>query len=300
MLGFDDARVILSIHRSGTLSAAARALSVDQSTVSRRLAALEASLGTALFERSSDGYRATPAVQRVLLRLERLEEELDGLQRELAGKETRLAGRVRLTAPDAFGARFLAPALASFRRRHPEIEVELHVTNRALNLYKREADVALRLQRPVESALVARKAAELGTGLYAARSYIEEHGRPRANRRGLDMRGLDLIGYGEAFQPEEEVRWLERHGRGARIALRTNSAQAQLEAAAAGIGLAILPAYLAEGRPELVRLLAPSRVLVRSMWIVVTRELRGVARVRALRDFLVEVLAANATRLRGP
>jgi DNA-binding transcriptional LysR family regulator len=295
MFSWDDARYFLEVHRAGSFSAAGRRLRVNQSTVGRRLAALEGTLGARLFERTPDGYVLTVAGEAFLARAEKMEEEGLAATREVAGHEARLAGTVRLTAPETFGSRFLASRLMAFHKRYPDIDLELVADNRALSLTRREADVALRLARPAQPLLVTRQLAEVTSALYASKAYLAEHGRPRPP----ELSGHLLIGFDETFQPEAEVLWLARNARGAREVLKSNSPQAQLEAASAGMGLALLPCYLADPVPGLVRVLPASKGVVRGLWLVLHRDLRHVPRVRALADFLTEVLGQEQPLLRG-
>ena len=296
MFGWDDARYFLEIHRAGSLSAAGRGLRVNQSTVGRRLAALESVLGVRLFDRTPEGYVLTPAGEVLLPRAERMEEEALAAARDVAGGEARLAGTVRLTAPEAFGSRFLTARLADFHRRYPDITLELVADNRAFSLSRREADVALRLARPVQPLLVTRQVAEVGTTLYASKDYLAARGKPRP---GHQLSGHQLIGFDETFQPEAEVRWLAQHARSARVVFKSNSPQSQLAAAEAGMGLALLPCYLADPVPGLVRVLPVSKGVVRGLWLVLHRDLRHTARVRALADFLSETLHRERAVLRG-
>ncbi|MCY1080195.1 LysR family transcriptional regulator [Archangium lansingense] len=295
MFGWDDARFFLEIHRAGSLSAAGRRLRVNQSTVGRRLAALESVLRVRLFDRTPGGYLLTPAGETLLPRAERMEEEALAAARDVAGGEARLAGTVRLTAPEAFGSRFLTSRLAGFHQRYPDITLELVADNRTFSLSRREADVALRLARPVQPLLVTRQVAEVGTTLYASKGYLSARRKPRTP----DLSGHQLIGFDETFQPEAEVRWLAQHARSARVVFKSNSPQSQLAAAEAGLGLALLPCYLADPVPGLVRVLPVSKGVVRSLWLVLHRDLRHTARVRALADFLGETLHRERGALRG-
>lgn len=295
MFDWNDTRYFLAVHRARSLSAAGRLLQIDQSTVGRRLASLEQALGVRLFDRTPDGYILTSAGERLLPRLEAIEQEMHSIDRDLAGRESSLSGAVRLTAPDAFSSRLLTPLLADFCRCHPEITIELLADNRTVSLSKREADLALRLARPKQPLLFTRQVAEVGSALYAARSYLTRHG----NKRQPGFAGDDFIGFDETFQPELEVSWLSRHARAARLVYRANSTHAQLSAATAGIGIALLPCYLAADVPELTEILPSSQVVTRSLWLVVHRDLRRAARIRAISDFLIAAIQAQAARLRG-
>jgi len=178
---WNDARYFLAISRLGSLSAAARHLRVQQSTVGRRLAALEAALAARLFERTPDGYVPTGAGEALVQRAERIEAEALAAERELAGREGRVAGSVRVTAPQAFGFGFVVPLLAKLHAEQPDVLVELVADNSALNLSRREADLALRIGRPLQPHLVMRKLSDIADGLYASRAYLERHGPVRAD-----------------------------------------------------------------------------------------------------------------------
>jgi DNA-binding transcriptional LysR family regulator len=295
MLDWDDVRFFLALQRARTLGTAARQLGVNASTVARRLAALEAQLETRVLERSEGGYVLTEGGEALLARAEAMEDAALGAEREVAGREARLSGTLRLTAPEALGGFFLPPLLARFQQRYPDIDLELVADNRPLSISRREADLALRLVRPTQPSLVVRRVAEVGTALFASRAYLDSHPPVRPP----DLEGHALIGYDEPFVPELEQRWLQQQARGARVRLRTARVQAQLEAAHAGLGLALLPCYLARARGGLVQVLPPSRVVRRSLWLVVHEDLRHLARVRALSDFLVRQLAAAKAALAG-
>lgn len=295
MFDWDDARYFLAVRRTGSLSAAGRQLKVEQSTVGRRITALEGALGVRLFDRTPDGFILTPAGETLLPRFERIEEEVYAVEREAGGREARLSGTVRLTVPENLGSFFITPPLASFRSRYPDISLELVADNRTLSLSKREADVALRLSRPTQPLLITRRLAEVGTALYASEKYLSSRGRPRPP----DFTGHDFIGFDEAFQPAEETRWLAQHAKGVHTPFKSNSVRTMLSASLAGMGLALLPCYVAEGFASLVRVLPPSKVVMRELWLVLHRDLRHSARIRALTDFLTEETRTHAALLEG-
>lgn len=295
MFPWDDARFFLAIHRTGSLTQAARTLGVNQSTVSRRLAALEHDLGARLFVRSADGYAASPAGERLIARAERMEEEATAMAREASGHAQSLRGTVRITAPDAFGPFYLVPLLGELQKKEPQIEIELVPENRLFNLTKREADMAVRVGRPSEAMVVARHVADMGMSLYASTSYVKTRGRPR----GDDLSGHDLIGFDESLASTTDARWFAARAKGARLAFRTTSTNAQLHAAIAGMGIAFLPCYLADGVKNLVRLRAPHTTIALEIWILVHPDLRHTARIRTAADFLASALAARKSELLG-
>ena len=294
MTSWDDARYFLAVARTGNLSAAARALKVNATTVGRRLRALEATLGSRLFDRA-DRYVLTLPGEAFLRRAERIEQEFQSASLAVSGHEQRLTGTLRVTAPASFGPFFLVGLIAEFQKAHPEVVVELIAETRWFNLTKREADVAIRAPRPTQPELVTKQLGVLGSGLYASRGYLEARGAP-----GEDFAGHDFIGFDETFHPGVEVKWLEEHLGKGRIRFRANSAHMIAAATAAGIGLGIFPSVLAELFPELVLVRPPPEVALTEVWLVVHPELRQAARVRAFIDFLDEAMPRHDARLRGP
>jgi DNA-binding transcriptional LysR family regulator len=295
MFDWDDARFFLAVHRTGSLSAAGRRIQVNQTTVGRRIASLEETLGVRLFEKGARGFTLTGAGERFLPHAERIEDEVHATALEISGQESRLSGTVRVTAADAFGPFFVTPLLAEFRGRYPEIEVELNADVRVLSLSKREADIALRNLRPKEATLVSRKLANFGIAMYASKSYVEARGRPK----GRDLSAHDLIDFETSVSPTQEARWYEQNARKGRTVFRSNSTWANLHACAAGLGLALIPCYLGDPHPGLVRVMPPEDVIVRDLYMVMHRDLRHSARVRACADFLVRAHAKRALELAG-
>jgi DNA-binding transcriptional LysR family regulator len=293
MIVWDDARFFLAVHRARSLSAAGRALGVNQSTVGRRVAALEEALGARLFFQTPDGYVLAPAGERMLARAERMEDEALAIARELSGDEGKLTGTVRVTAPDAFGARVITPLLAEFVRRYPEIELELVADNRALSLSKREADLAVRVGKPSEPSLIVRRLAAFAQAIYASKRYVAERGKPR----GLDFDGHDFVDL-EPPSAREAV-WVAQHARRARVVFTSNATLSQLAAVQEGLGLGVLPCYLGDTDPNLVRVCPPIAAVSRELWLVLHRDLQHAARIRACAEFLVEALSARAAELNG-
>jgi DNA-binding transcriptional LysR family regulator len=290
---WDDARHFLALYRAGSLSAAARELKVNQSTVGRRIAALEEVLGVRLFAKTPEGYVVTPDGERLVPRAERMEEETLAVIREVAD-ESSLSGLVRITSTDAFGARMLTRILVELHARYPDIQLEIIADNRLLSLARREADLSLRFARPSDPFVVARKLMDFGQALYASKEYIARRGCPRSP----DFKGhsfIDLRGPGTQLEAE----WLEPRAKQGRIVFTTGSTVAQLEATLGGMGLAVLPCYLADPEPTLVRVLGPDEVVQRTLWLVIHRDLQRSARVRACADFIAEGLAKREALVRG-
>jgi DNA-binding transcriptional LysR family regulator len=286
----NDLGTVLAVARGGSLSAAARVLGVNHSTVSRRLAALEAACGQTLFRRLSRGYVATPAGESLIEAAERLEAELQGLERLLSGRDIRLRGTLRLTAPDDIANHLVLPLLANFHRAFPEILLELVIDNRTLNLGRREADVALRATNTPQASLVGRRVAGLAATVYAPRALLEEAETPE---------DLPWVAWEDDGQSNNLKSWIEAKAPPERIAYRANSVANQFAALRAGLGQGALPCYLGDAAPELVRVLPPQPELEAGLWILTHPDLRQAARVAALTEFLFTELKRRAPLLSG-
>lgn len=287
MLDWDDVRHFLAVRRTGTLAGAGAALRLDPTTVGRRLAALEDALGAKLFERTTSGYVATDAGERLVPRAEALEREALAFERAVLGDDDRLAGTVKLTATEMIATRFLAPHLGKLRRRYPEICVDLICSAESFDLSRREADVALRLARPREEHLVVRKLANVELGLYASRDYLERSG-PVASDGPLD--GHELVFFADTRAFGRENAWLEaRRGTGS-IALRSNSVSTLYSAVVGGAGIGLVPRLVADREEALVRVDRSSGPAPREIWQMVHKDLAKNARIRAVLGFLAEIL----------
>lgn len=295
-LDWDDLRHFLAIARHGTLSAAARVLGVRQSTMSRRLAALEARAGAQLLQKTPDGYRPTAAGEAILGPVERIEAEADTVARTITGTDLRLAGSVRITTIDTLAAHVLMPVLSGFAQRYPDIELELLTDARNLDLTRREADVALRLAPFTQPGVVARRLARIGFGVYASAAYLERHGPPDFVNGAAGQRLV--LPLGELLQ-SPEMRWFTACTHAAVAGLRCNSRQAARAGIEAGLGIGCLARYLGDGR-GLVRLDAGPPPPARELWYGVHEDIRHTARIRALAASLAEGFAASAARLDPP
>lgn len=296
MASWDDLRLALAVARGGGLARAATTLGVNPSTVFRRLNALEAELAVRLFDRQSGAWRPTEAGQRLLDGAERVEAEVLALDRELSGRDLRLTGSLRVTSSESLAFRILPGLLAAFRAAHPGISVDLLVDNRMLSLSRREADVALRPTRPREPDLFGRKLADVAWALYASEEYVAARGRP-AGPEALACHAM--IGWSEPPGPIRAAAWLAERVPAEAMALRSGSLLAQLQAAGAGLGIALLPCYLGDPAPHLVRLCAPIAEVARELWIVTHADLKGTARIRAFLAIAVEAIAAVRELVEG-
>ena len=285
----------LAIAEVGSLSGAARQLGVSQPTLTRRVAGLEESLGAELFRRSPRGLELTEAGEAILPHAQRMAEGAGELELAVSGRDRALAGLVRITATEGVALEWLTPALAGFREGQPHIDVEIIVRNTAVNVLRREADIAIRLGRPRQAGLVARKVADLGLGLYASRSYLEGRGHPRTR---ADFVGHQAVAFDEVDRYTGAGSWLEKHVDGAHVVYRANTLGAQLAAIRAGFGVGGQACFIAERYPDLVRLLPENRIDL-EIWLVTHPGLRRSARMRAMYDFLADALTAARPLLAG-
>jgi DNA-binding transcriptional LysR family regulator len=293
----NDLPLVLAVARAGTLARAAAALGVDASTVFRRLGALEKRLGSRLFERVGGAYHATPAGERMRITAERMEEDVRALERDLLGKDLRLEGHVRVTTSESLAYRLLPSPIKAFRLAHPGISLEVNLDNRRLDLTRREADVAIRAVRPTQGELWGRKLADIAWATYRLRS---EQKRPKRRQpRGGTDAALPYIGWDESSQSLRVAQWIEKAAAG-NLTYRTGSLLHQLAAAKAGIGRAVLPCYLGDAEPTLVReRRQPIAELADELWIITHIQLKHTARIRAFLDMVGEGLKRERDLIAG-
>lgn len=284
LANWDDLRVFLAVARAGSLSGAARELGVNHSTVFRRIAGFEETLGVRLFERLPSGYALTSAGEETLGIVERVETDITTLDRTVTGQDLRLSGTVRITATDMLGLWLLPDHLRRFREAYPGIEVEIVVGNEALNLSRRETDIALRIGNTPPETLVGRRVGDLGFAIYGAPDYC-------ASRQGADLAQHDWIGFDSAHAPL--TRQLEKLLPDMRPAVRSNSVACAVRLAKAGLGLALLPCAVAELKPDLIRVAELPGTFSLGLWLLTHEDLRHTARIRAAMEFLTPVLAES-------
>lgn len=279
---WDDLRVLLAIARTGTLSAAARALGQSQPTMGRRLQALEAALGQTLFQRTPDGFVLTDEGSAVLTHAERMEADALALSRQLEGAEAQLEGMLRVSSSDWFGLHALAPLCAELTVRHPRITVELLTDARLYSLARREADLAVRIVPFDEPDVIQRRLTHLDYALYASADSPAEPG-PEPRLVTLDV----------GFSEMPDAVWLRQQYPAGRVAFRSNNRHIQAVTCAAGVGVAVLPCLLGDSHPGLRRVATASPPPGRDVWLGYHRDLRRLPRLRALLDLLTERFEAG-------
>ncbi|WP_186394741.1 LysR family transcriptional regulator [Stappia sp. TSB10GB4] len=288
-MNWDDTRIFLAVARSGQLLAAARALSVNHATVARRLSALEDDLGVKLVDRRTTGSALTTAGERFLATAERIEAEMLEARAEIGDADVAVSGTVRIGAPDGFGVAFLAPRLGTLTERHPALTLQLVPVPRAVSLSRREADIAITVERPDHGRLVARKLVDYTLGLYASRDYLAHAGAPQT---AADLKAHALVGYVEDLVYSGALAYAEEIDRTFQPRFEIASALGQTEAVRSGAGIGILHAFIARSDPDLVQVL-PERTIARSYWLVLHESVRDLGRVRVVADFISEAVASE-------
>lgn len=281
-MDWDHLRVFLAIARQGQLLSAARKLGLNHATVSRRLDALEESLGTQLFVRRPAGSTLTAAGERLMDVAERLETEVLGISEELRDIEADVSGTVRIGAPDGLGNCFLAAELGALVAMHPGLVIELVPLPRIFSLSRREADLAIVLDQPADGRLVVSRLADYSLSLYASRAYLDRAGVPKTAEGLADhvlVAGVEDMAYSSALDYGELLE--KTPGRKFRCA----SVVGQLEAVRAGTGIGILHDFAVSGEMGLVRIL-PKVSFRRSYYLLSHPEAASVRRIVTCRDFL--------------
>lgn len=285
---WDDLRFLVEIGRCGSLAAASRRLRVDQTTVARRLRALERRLGAVLFERIDGRWIATAIGARVLQRVDGIEESVAGIQRIAASGKGAVGGVVRLTSVASIAVGYLVPRLPALYARHPELTIDLIESNENLSISRREADIAIRLARPDSGDFLIRKLVDCGLALYTS-----------ADRDAAKAAADGWVAYREDLAQTPETRWIEQHRGEGRIRLHSNSPNGLAAAIAGGVGRGLLPCFLGDAWPGLRRLGGREPVLSRPLWMLSHREARRQASVSAVAQWLVECFEADAADFVG-
>jgi DNA-binding transcriptional LysR family regulator len=284
MLGdWDDVRFFLAVARTGSFSAAAVQLNTKQTTVGRRIQALERRLGAKLFDRHRHGMEVTPAARSVLVQAESMMVNATAIERHLAGIDDEMSGGVRVAVTEGLASNWLVPRLIELRQRHPDIVVQIITGDQLLDLATRQADIAIRFVRPTSAQLVAARVGSFGVALFAAPSYVERHGLPT---RLDDLANHDLIDHTVLHGLPAMRPWTEVVERSARVVLRSNSPIASIHAVIEGFGIGIFPTYVKKYRTLIE---APIDLgIVRDIWLVSHEETNKGARIRAVIDYIRE------------
>ncbi|MES1952492.1 LysR family regulatory protein [Salinisphaera sp. S4-8] len=286
-IAWDDLRLVLAIERAGTLAGAARTLGLHHATVYRRLIACERALGTRLFERDRGRHVPTAAGAEWVAVADDMDGAVVDVARRMAGRDFQAAGTVRLTTTDTLLHGLVSPVLAAFRQRFPAIRLDVRLSNAPLDLARRDADLAIRAGDAPPDPLIAQRLGEIAIARYRCAQH-----RPPPNA---------WVGLSEAVSFAALHRWMAAHVDEDDIALQVDSMLAIQRAAADGLGDALLPCYLADTDTQLLRVGTPIPELATPAWLLVHPDMRRTARVRALRDALIDAFASPdvCSRLAG-
>ncbi|MCB1520868.1 MAG: LysR family transcriptional regulator [Hyphomicrobiaceae bacterium] len=287
---WDLLRIFLQVARAGQFLAASRRLGLDQATVTRRIRALEAALGVRLFDRRPAGSALTAAGQRLIAHAERIEAEVLGLSSAFAQEGARIDGAVRVGAPDGFGTLFLAARLVPLVERHPALEVQLVPVPRSFSLSRREADIAITVERPAEGRLRVQKLTDYALSLYASRGYLDQAPALRSRQDLARHRHVTYVS-DLLFAPSLDFR--QDLGLGDAPEFQCASVLGQIEAVRSGMGIGLLHDYAVarvDGavRSGIVNVLPKIR-FTRSYWIVTHADIAQSAAVRAVHDYIVAI-----------
>ncbi|MCB1418571.1 MAG: LysR family transcriptional regulator [Notoacmeibacter sp.] len=285
-MNWDDVRIFLAVARSGQILGAARRLGLNHATVSRRLAALESDVKAKLVNRMTTGTELTPDGERFLETAERMESEMIAVRAELARSDDDITGTVRIGAPDGFGVAWLASHLGGITELHPGLSVQLVPIPRSFSLSRREADIAITVERPAEGRLVAGKLVDYTLGLYASRGYAGKHGLPSA---AAELPSHRLVGYVEDLVINPSLDYAREIHPDWNASFCISSALGQTEAVRSGAGIGILHTFIARQHDDLVAVpgFQPIR---RAYWIVYHESLRPVQRIQAVVRYIQDAV----------
>jgi DNA-binding transcriptional LysR family regulator len=289
---WSDLRFVLAVGQEGTLAGAARRLGVTHPTVFRRLRDMEARLETTLFERQRRGYVPTVSGAAVIEVAEGISEDILTLERRIGGHNIRLSGVLRLTTVETLIRDVLCHTLQRFSQTHPNIQLELVISNQLASLSKRETDMAIRIATEVPEQLEGERLSNVAHAVYAAAGYLEKKSRQ-------DLGQCSWLMLEESFGHTPFNPWIRKTYPEAPIALRSNTVLTLFEATRSGFGLSILPYFLADPEPGLVRLTDPIDELTAGLWLLVHPELINAARVHAFKAFFLPEMADIRPLLEG-
>jgi len=276
---WDEFRLVKAIADTQSLGGAGESLGLNHSTVFRRLNALEGQLGSRLFERSRTGYTLTAGGEEMVALASRMAEEIVNFERKVAGRDIKPSGELRVTTADTIFAHLLAPLLIGFRNQCPDITVEIIVDNRNLNLSRRDADIALRAAREPPETLVGRRLATLSWAVFASRKLTQ------SLPSGIEMTQAPWIGLADPIADIAAAKWMASAIPSSQVRVRVNAMSSVLAAIEAGLGYGVLPCFVGDRCPGMVRINQPVLEGASSLWILTHPDLRQSARVRVFLDY---------------
>jgi DNA-binding transcriptional LysR family regulator len=295
MFDWNDLRPFLAVAREGSTLAAARSLRVSQTTVARRIAALEQSLGFPLFDKRQAGYALTPSGEQLLDRAHSVEAAASAFSEAAGAHQRDLGGVVRITSEEVYATCLISPLLRELHERHPEIVIELDTGEIIRDLGAGEADIALRsTSREQPTGLVGRRLCVDDWTLYCSADYAARRGAPADVE---ELRGHAIVGGGGAHLWRHYQAWLQSLGLEQQVAMHHTSSTGLLTAIRSGFGIGVLPCIVADAESDLIRCLAPREDHLRVLWLLTHERVRHSPRVRAVIDFLYDHLNRHVRQL---
>lgn len=296
MFDWNDVRYFIAVAREGSTLAAARALRTSQTTVARRIAALEEALGVPLFEKRQAGYSLTPAGHDLLDRAKQVELSAGAFAEAASAHSRDLSGKVKLTTEEVYAITLLAPMLRELHERHPEILIELDTSQQVRDLGAGEADISLRSTKEEQqpAGLVGRQLCIDDWSLYCSRDYAARHGAPASLE---ELKNHPFIGGGGGHLWIHYQAWLQALGLEQQVAMHHTTSGGLLSGVRSGFGIAVLPCIVADADPDLIQCLPPRTQHGRVLWLFTHERCRHTPRVRAVIDFLYERLSQHVRQL---
>lgn len=286
-LDWDDFRYFIATAETGSLTSAAKKLGSNQPTVGRHIDALEAALGTKLFQRTVKGLILTEEGEFVFEQTKSMQSSVLKIQRKTQGEKIEFSGTVRVAMPEGLCLEILTPLLSGFYNQYPNINLVLNVSSSAANLTKGEADIAIRLFRPKDANLVVKRLGRMTLGLYASATYIKRHGLPADE---TELKNHHIISYGDQLSALAENQWLIEYSELSSCILCSDNTITRLRATIQGVGISIQPHIFSPVNPELVPILEQVELPTHEVWMVYHNDLRHLGRIRAVVAFLTDAL----------
>jgi DNA-binding transcriptional LysR family regulator len=282
-MDWDHLRFFLALAKDHRLVVAARSLQVNHTTIARRISALEQEMGVQLFTRSNTGYELTDAGLQLQDIAKQVEKQIGNIRNQVNEVNQEITGVVRIGTTEGFGTVVIAPILNALGKQHPKLIIDLLALPRMVNLSRREADIVITLQRPTRGPYLVTKLQDYPLHLYASPEYLV-NSPPIEARSDLDKQ--TFISYIDDLLFSKELSYLDDICRPQRIAFRSTSIQAQLQAALSGLGIAILPSFMAEPVAGLVPVLKEEIEIIRSFWMIMPNEYRKIDRMNLVWDHI--------------
>jgi molybdate transport repressor ModE-like protein len=290
-VNWDHLRVFLTIARSGQILSAARDLKLDHATVSRRLTTLEKELGATLVERTPAGCVLTQAGQQLFQTAERMESEMLSIQSRLGDTDEAISGVTRIGAPDGFGIYFLTQQLSALVDRYPALTIRLMPLPKIFSVSKREVDISITLDRPEDGRLICQKIVDYRLRLYASRDYLARNPTPQLSE---DLKSHTLVTTLSDILWSPTIDYFDAQTMSWRSRFECANLAGQFEAVKCGIGVAVLPDFVASGVPDL-QVVLPDMFFMRTYWMVSHPDSQGIKRISVVRNTIIE----RARQMRG-